>query len=120
MKSLRRRLNRGLALILIIVFVTHVVVASIAISYVAEKQMSTRLEHDGDSMLASLILDDAGRLQLTGDHLPLVYEQAFSGHYFVIKADGGQALRSRSLLAETLEARLAPPGQHLRYHADGP
>ncbi len=48
--SLRRRLNRGLAIILSLVFFTHWLAADWAIRSVAEKQMLTRLMHDGDTL----------------------------------------------------------------------
>jgi signal transduction histidine kinase len=99
--SLRRRLNRGLIIILTIVFTANWLAADWVIRGVAEREMLTRLVHDGDSLLDSLQLAEDGRLKFDISHAGSVYGQAYSGHYFLIHLDG-QVLYSPSLQETTL------------------
>ena len=86
--SLRRRLNRGLIMILTVVFTANWLAADWVIRAVAEREMLTRLTHDGDSLLDSLQPADNSQLKFDISHAGSVYGQAYSGHYFVIHLDG--------------------------------
>ena len=119
MISLEARLNRGLAAVLILVFTSLWVLGSCAIRRVVEHEMVTRLEHDGDSLLASLEIDQDGQARFASLRLGLIYEQPYSGHYFVIHW-GGRVFRSQSLGSEAFSAISLPPGKQLQYHYDGP
>jgi len=119
MNSLQARLNRGLAAILMVVFALHWLVADYVIKTVAEDQMATRLEHDSDSLLAYLGLEDGGHLHFSADHLGLVYQQLNSGHYFVIEVDG-EVFRSFSLGDISLPTVAMAVGKQRRYHSQGP
>lgn len=120
MNSLRGRLIRGLATILLILFASHWLAADSVIRYVAENQMLTRLEHDGDSLLYSLTMDDDGRVLFDADRVGLIYSQPFSGHYFIIQA-GVQEFHSPSMGDQSIEpVNKASSGQSYRYHATGP
>ena len=99
--SLRRRLNRGLIAILIVVFTANWLAADWVIRAVAEREMLTRLTHDGDSLLDSLQINEQGRLRFDISHAGSVYGQAYSGHYFVIHLDQ-RILYSPSLAGERL------------------
>lgn len=118
--SLRRRLNRGLIIILTVVFTANWLAADWVIRAVAEREMLTRLTHDGDSLLDSLQLAENGQLKFDISHAGSVYGQAFSGHYFVIHLDG-RVQYSPSLQDATLPF---PPVEGLavqRFHfQDGP
>jgi len=78
--SLRRRLNRGLMIILSLIFAAHWLAADWVIRAVAEKQMLTRLTHDGDSLLDTLNFDANGQLTFDSSRAGSVYGQVFSGH----------------------------------------
>lgn len=119
MISLRARLNRGLIAILVLVFASQWALGSYAIRRVVEHEMVTRLEHDGDSLLASLGVDAYGDIHFDPFRLGLIYEQPHSGHYFVIHS-GGQVFRSPSLLGDAIAAEPLPAGQRRRYHCGGP
>ncbi|MFM8331682.1 MAG: ATP-binding protein [Candidatus Methylumidiphilus sp.] len=118
-KSLRGRLNQGLAVILTLVFALHWLAADFVIRYVAENEMFTRIEHDGDALLASLKRDRDGALQFSAEHVGLIYGQPFSGHYFVIESQG-RVLRSPSMGADDLAVAAVAPGGFKRYHSLGP
>ncbi len=120
MMSLRLRLNRGLALILCIIFVMHWMAADWVIRTVAEKQMTTRLMHDGDSLLDTLTADDHGQLRFDSFHIGSVYNQAFSGHYFAVQIDT-DVYYSASLQNQPLALAPLSLGQSRLYHqTDGP
>ena len=119
MISLRQRLNRGLTLILLAVFAVHWYAADWVIRTVAEKQMLTRLEHDGDSLLDTLLHDEAGGLNFDHSRVPLVYDQAYSGHYFVIEING-QRFISASLQQQIIDTLAVGQGQMSRYYLSGP
>jgi signal transduction histidine kinase len=118
--SLRQRLNLGLVLILCVIFVIHWLAADWVIRTVAEKQMTTRLTHDGDSLLDTLTNDDHGQLVFDSFHIGSVYNQAFSGHYFVVQIDKA-VYYSVSLKNQPLAIPPVTLGKmHLYHHIDGP
>ncbi|WP_230874701.1 sensor histidine kinase [Methylomonas sp. LL1] len=115
--SLRRRLNRGLAIILCVIFAAHWSAADWVIRAVAEKQMLTRLTHDGDSLLDTLSVDANGQLRFDSSHAGSVYGQAYSGHYFVIHI-GDRVFYSVSLQGQTLPFAPTPKQTSRQYHFD--
>jgi signal transduction histidine kinase len=118
--SLRRRLNRGLIIILTVVFTANWLAADWVIRGVAEREMLTRLVHDGDSLLDSLQLAGDGRLKFDISHAGSVYGQAYSGHYFLIHLDG-QVLYSPSLQETTLPFQAVDGLALYHFHfQDGP
>lgn len=119
MISLRQRLNRGLALILFAVFALHWFAADWVIRTVAEKQMLTRLDHDSDSLLDTLTHSKNGLMDFDHSRVPLVYDQAYSGHYFVIHINDRVYL-SNSLQQHPLDVRELADGEALHYHLPGP
>ncbi|MGZ8183951.1 MAG: sensor histidine kinase [Methylobacter sp.] len=120
MMSLRQRLNRGLASILCVVFIIHWLAADLVIRTVAEKEMTTRLAHDGDSLLDTLTRDYKGQFHYDSFHVGSVYSQAFSGHYFVVQIDQDLYF-SRSLQNQTLAVTPVAPEETRLYHlAEGP
>ena len=119
MISLRQRLNRGLTLILLGVFAVHWYAADWVIRTVAEKQMLTRLEHDGDSLVDTLLHPEASGLDFDHSRVPLVYDHAYSGHYFVIEIDD-KKYESASLQQQTLDTLAIAQRQVSRYYLTGP
>ena len=119
MRSLRGRLNRGLVAILIIVFASQWILGSYATRIVVEHEMLTRLEHDGDSLLASLEVGQDGTVRFDPYRLGLIYEQTFSGHYFDIHANG-QVFHSKSLSDQHIAVTPLAPGQRRQYYCEGP
>ncbi|NOT84232.1 MAG: sensor histidine kinase [Methylococcaceae bacterium] len=115
MTSLRQRLSRGLVLILCIVFVLHWFAADWVIRAVAEKQMATRLNDDGYSLMETLSSEDNGQLRFNSFHISSVYQRAFSGHYYVVQVDG-KATASPSLQNHRLNLTPIGPNQAMLYH----
>ncbi len=119
MNSLQARLNRGLALILITIFALHWLLADWVIRYVAETQMETRLEHDGDSLFAHLSISSNDIINLNTESVGLIYSQPYSGHYFVLQYDG-QRRASISLSGFKLDIPELKAGKKIHYHIQGP
>jgi signal transduction histidine kinase len=57
----------------------------------------SRLEHDGEGLLAALQFDAEGKATLSEASLSAIYQQPLSGHYFLLLTENGEVLRSRSL-----------------------
>jgi len=101
MRSLQGRLTLSLALALLLVFLLLLVSVNLAMQRMIEGEVASRLEHDGEAILALLEHTSDGSLHLDSDRLPAIYNRSFSGHYFEIRS-AQQTLRSRSLWDEEL------------------
>jgi signal transduction histidine kinase len=87
MSSLQRRLDRVL-LALLGGFLLQWFVADRAIVHLVESEMESRLRHDADSLLASLEIGDNGQIRCDSRSPGTIYARPYSGHYYVIDADG--------------------------------
>ncbi len=112
---LRQKLNRSLTFILSVIFLLHWATGDWVIRTVAEKQMVSRLKHDSDSLKDTLKNDRSGHLRFDSFHIGSIYNEAFSGHYFVIKIDGVSHY-SASLQNQALELVPRVPTQANPYH----
>jgi len=119
MRSLRTRLNAYLALALTVVFALQWLIVNFAIRRISDNYVYSRLEHDADSIAASLRISSQGDILYSPRRTGLVFEQPFSGHYFEVNS-GGAALRSRSLWDEQLPGSAVAPGETRRLRHDGP
>lgn len=104
MFSLRARLTGWLVVTLVILLALHWLVSGMAPRFIAQDFVAMRLEHDAESLLAGLQVEEAGGLRLDATHVAPVYDRPFSGHYFVISGERGE-VRSRSLHGEDLPGR---------------
>ncbi len=102
MKSLQSRLHWGLAgsLVVLMLFMGWLIHTGMA--QVSREMMASRLEHDAQALLASVQLPAQGQPALETVRLGNIYNQAFSGHYYLIVLNG-EKLRSRSLWDWILE-----------------
>lgn len=119
MISLRKRLGRGLVLVLCIIFVIHWIAADWVIRAVAEKQMANRLADDGYSLLETLTSQDNDQVGFNGMHISTVYNRPLSGHYYLLKVDA-QSFPSPSLSQFPLQVEPIGPEQSRIYHLNGP
>jgi signal transduction histidine kinase len=119
MISLQRRLRRALTWTLFVVFFAHWLAAEWVIRLVAENEIATRLEHDGDTLLASLTVGEGDRLRVGDGRAGLVYDQNLSGHYYLIrsKAEPRLSPSAQGQIWDTPEVR---PGERRRYRTRGP
>ena len=96
MTSLQARLSAGLILALTLLMVLAVALGGYSLRQLAENFVADRLEHDLETLLATLDFDSAGRPRLAIDRIGASFHQPYSGHYYQIEAPGGE-LYSRSL-----------------------
>lgn len=119
MRTLHWRLNLGLGAILAAGFAVQWGLRGYAIPYIAEKQIVTRLHHDGEAILEELTFDRRGQLHLDMERQPPIYTDGHSGHYFLVASEG-QLLKSPSLGESTLKVEELTPDQSRGYYEMGP
>ena len=88
-------------------------------THITNQMMLTRLEHDGQALLASLQQSPKGELSLKDLQVGHIYQQVYSGHYYLISSDNLQ-LRSHSLWDQSLDHAQIKTGQSVVQNVDGP
>ncbi|MCF6191497.1 MAG: sensor histidine kinase [Cocleimonas sp.] len=119
MRSLQSRLHLGLGISLFIITVLVWWLVNTSISHISHQMMLTRIEHDGQALLAGLQQSPEGKLGLKKLQVGHIYRQVFSGHYYLISSDKLQ-LRSHSLWDQTLQQPLVKTGETIVQSVDGP
>lgn len=119
MKSLQLRLNAGLAMSLVLLFILLWFASSLGIRQLTEHQIETRLGHDTENILTA-IDTSSNTLSLDTTRVDAIYRQPFSGHYFVITDPHGTVIRSRSLWDTELEQTHVTPGKVQIHYLPGP
>lgn len=97
--SLRRQLSLGLFVAAFMLLASMAVFFPKQTEQLVTNVIATRLQHDSQLLLASLIIEPGNPLKLDTRRLPDIFLRPFSGHYFIIR-QAGQTLRSRSLWDE--------------------
>jgi signal transduction histidine kinase len=117
MHSLQFRLSIGLFVSLLLAFLILWILVNNVSRYLAESYITTRLEHDAESLLATVQIDKAGHLSLDNSRINPIYARPFSGHYYKIQS-ASATLRSRSLWDQDLSISSDTAGKQL--HVIGP
>lgn len=118
MSSIQRQLRQQLLLTLILVLGGTLVLLDYGVRQLTEHYIMTRLEHDTDSLLTALEIEN-GKPVLPIERQASIYQRAYSGHYFMILSDAGN-LFSRSLWDLDIQAPPLPPGLDLHGQMPGP
>jgi signal transduction histidine kinase len=118
--SLERRLHLGLAISLIALmglmgWLLITLAQQLTVTFI-----SSRLEHDAESLLSTLQFDGSGQPLLNETKLPGIYSQPLSGHYYLIITQDTPPLRSRSLWDASITAASLPPGETHHWRTNGP
>jgi len=120
MGSLQRRLDLGLVVSLVIVFVTQWLIVSAFMRTLTEGQTDARLKQDSEVLLAALKLNtEKKKTTLNPERIAPIYKRPFSGRYFQIQINE-KIVRSRSLWDQALTFTSPPIGKSLSSHAIGP
>jgi signal transduction histidine kinase len=119
MQSLQSKLSTGLLISLIITFSALWLLVSINIQFLAEEYIASRLKHDAETLLSTINFDNNDNLTIDTTRIDLVYNQPFSGHYYVISRDT-QRISSRSLWDQKLKHVTVSTGKQLRTLQQGP
>ena len=119
MQSLQSKLSTGLLLSLIITFSALWLLVGINVQYMVEEYVTSRLKHDAETLLNAISFDSNDNLTIDIMRVDLVYNQPFSGHYYVISRNK-QRIRSRSLWDKRLEHITVNIGQQVSSLQQGP
>ena len=84
MKRLAKKMNISLGLVLLIGLALLWVLRTIAMPYIIEKQMVTRLSHDFDGVLKHLVVSPTGEVNIDSHVITPMYLQLNSGYYYSI------------------------------------
>jgi signal transduction histidine kinase len=83
-KRLAKKMNISLGLVLLIGLALLWVLRTIAMPYIIEKQMVTRLSHDFDGILKHLVVSPTGEIHIDSHVITPMYLQLNSGYYYSI------------------------------------
>ena len=119
MRSIQSKLSTGLLLSLIIAFSVLWLLVSINLQFVSKEYIASRLKHDTETLLNSIKIDDNDNLTIDVSHIDAIYNQPFSGHYYVISTNT-EIISSRSLWDKKLNHVKLKTGQQLRTLQKGP
>ncbi len=119
MNSLERRLQLGLSLSLVLLIGALWAVGNHSIRGLTEDFVSSRLEHDAESLLSALVLD-SDQAEMHWRRIDQIYTQPLSGHYYAILLDNGDELFSRSLWDQSMVVPKLAPGESTRMRVSGP
>jgi signal transduction histidine kinase len=120
LRSLKGRLTFGLTLSLLVVVASAWVAGHEALHHVARVFVLSRLGHDADALVAAVDFLRGGLSHVGRRRLTPIYNQPYSGHYFVLSVPGRNPIYSRSLWDRTLDTRPLAPGETAWWHAAGP
>ena len=119
MQSIQARLGTGLLFSLIIAFSALWLLVSVSIKTLAQDYIASRLLHDAETLLSTIEFEKDGKLTLADQRIDLVYNQPFSGHYYVVISDE-QYISSRSLWDHRLAPVVVNTGEQLVTKQPGP
>lgn len=120
MNSLGQQLRLGLAAGLMLLFGLVWWGGIQAIHSLTEHFVSSRLEHDAESVLAAMRLDDTGRPLVRWRRIDAIYDQPLSGHYYQINFPDGEQVGSRSLWDQRLAIPSLDAGARGQWRMPGP
>ncbi len=117
MNSLERRLQLGLVLSLLLLMGLFWLVGNQSLRQLTENFIASRLEHDAESLLSIITSDPERLLRQQADQ---IFNQPFSGHYYLVLFGDGRKITSRSLWDHSLDIPPLLPGEIRRLHRTGP
>ncbi len=120
MNSLQQRLQWGLTLSLMLLMTLLWWAGSLAVRELGEDLISSRLEHDAESLLSAMSFSSENQPQISWKSINPIYNQPFSGHYYIIHLDKESSHHSRSLWDQTLEVPHLKAGEAEQWYANGP
>ncbi len=120
MRSLENRLRIGLTISLVLLIGVAWWLGHAALHHTAHAFVVSRLEHDAEGLLRGLERKLRRPQRRASFGLTPVYQQPYSGHYFVIDFKLGERLRSDSLGDMDLAVPDLEPGQTRVWEMPGP
>ena len=114
--SLEHSLQVALGGLVLLAMLALALTGIVAVRDLAKDYVTTRLEHDAEALVAMLEPREKRFLHA----VPPIYNQPYSGHYFIIRFDDGSLLRSRSLWDTVFSVEQTDPGENSIDMVDGP
>ncbi len=118
--SLQRQLYISLTSSLILLMAIMSVILFTIAGQLTEQFVLTRLQHDGESLLGAVTIDEQGQIKIASDRLSIIYNRPLSGHYYQILVNDHAPQVSRSLWDTTLQADVVEPGEVSSWLTTGP
>jgi signal transduction histidine kinase len=115
-QSLERSLQIALGGLILLAMLTLAITGGVAVRKLANDYVATRLEHDAEALIAMLEPGEKRFLHA----VPPIYNQPYSGHYYIIRFDDGSLLRSRSLWDTDFSMEQIAPGEESVGMTHGP
>jgi len=119
MRSIQSKLGGGLVFSLLVAFSALWLLVSYNAQYLSEEYIATQLQHDTELLLSNISFDEQGNLSIDKNNGGLIYQQPFSGYYFIV-SQGKKVIYSRSLWDYRLEFQPLNHGDTLRSMQKGP
>lgn len=119
MKSIQSRLASGLLISLIFIFLLLWIIVSQNIQSLSEQYISTRLEHDIETLITAVSFDTDNKIKIDEHYINSIYKRPFSGHYYVIRYQQTH-IRSRSLWDQTLTTPATASNDYQKTYQTGP
>ena len=120
MNSLTQRLHIGLGLSLILLMGLIGWLIYDQNQRLIDDLVASRLQHDGEGLLAALQFDTEGKAVLAEGSISTIYRQPLSGHYFLIVTENNEVLRSRSLWDVEISSEKLAAGEQSISRITGP
>ena len=120
MNSIERKLQFSLSLSILLLMLVLGWLLFMIVQQLTDSFISSRLKHDAESILSSLTIDTDGRLQIKSTQDSGIYNQPFSGHYFIVLDNDKLVLHSRSLWDSSIDIKPLNAGEEQQWHIDGP
>ncbi|MEY2666201.1 MAG: hypothetical protein RLZZ384_372 [Pseudomonadota bacterium] len=119
MKRLAKKMNISIGLVLLVGLALLWMLRTIAMPYIIEKQMVTRLSHDFDGILQHLAVLPSGDIHIESHVITPMYLQLNSGYYYSI-ATYREIVNSTSLGAFSFELEPFTTIQSNIFYMQGP
>ncbi len=119
MKSIQARLTSGLLISLILIFLLLWLVVSHNIQNLSEEYISSRLEHDIETLITAVSFDKDNKLLVDDQYINSIYKRPFSGHYYLIQYKQ-TSIRSRSLWDQSLNMPALSDSSYKKTYQTGP
>lgn len=119
MRSIHSNLAIGLLISLTLVLSSIWYIVSTNIQNIAESYISSRIEHDIETLLSATSFTNNATLNLNDATINPIYKRPFSGHYYTIKHNSN-ILRSRSLWDKNLSVKTSSLNNYNRSIETGP
>ena len=115
--SLERRIRRGLILLVVPAFILLLFILHNVMHRITSEYIGSRLGHDVENIITAIDWSD-DRWQINENRVSEIYKRVRTGHYYVIRWEGGE-LRSRSLWDAKPEVNLLSPGETTQFRMPG-